>query len=416
MGGWPSALHRSHHQVPHILHRATHPLRCPTTGSSLALSLSHPQTNRSQHITSKPSQIRLERDGFPVNRSAIKGCIEVYRSLTDSPSGSNIYKHELEPHILAETSSYYKHEGSTLITTCDAPTYLLRAEARLQSEHERAAHYFRVTEEGIVRLVKMHLLTPHLGAVLGMQGSGLDNMIDAFASASSSGVAQQPLHDAHGRGGGEDLSRLYALFTLVPEGLPVLKKALKESIAERGRAVNEAEGSSGDVDVNVDEDAPNPLLAETKSAKGKGKERASDSNPLASALPSTPAEGAKEKASVVPGAAAPGKKTLDAALKWVQDVLDLKDVFDRLLKGCFRDDKGVQTAMNEVRFLFSFALLLECCLEEGRGTDVRIGIRVVYQLTSQSTRVHLALHRREPQERSQRRTSPSPSPLNPPHL
>lgn len=65
--------------------------------------------------------------------------------------------------------------------------------------------------------------------------------------------------------------------------------------------------------------------------------------------PSTSAVKGKAKAVTAP-AGGTAKKTLDAALKWVQDVLDLKDTFDRILKSCFRDDKGIQTAMNEVSF------------------------------------------------------------------
>ena len=61
-----------------------------------------------------------------------------------------------------------------------------------------------------------------------MPGSGLDNMVD--------------------RKQYEDLARLYTLFQLVPTGISTLKKALKDSIAERGKLVNEAEGPSGDVD------------------------------------------------------------------------------------------------------------------------------------------------------------------------
>ena len=152
-----------------------------------------------------------------------------------------------------------------------------------------------------------------------MPGSGLDNMVD---------LKQY-----------DDLARLYTLFQLVPTGIPTLKKALKDSIAERGKLVNEAEGSSNDVDGSlvpvkqevdvegVGEDGPPP----SNIAKGKGNDRAG----------------------LVPQA----KRMLDAALRWVQDVLDLKDVFDRLLDGCFKGDKGVQTAMNEV-WLVASALSL----------------------------------------------------------
>lgn len=70
-------------------------------------------------------QLRLERDGYPTNRSAIKGAIEVYRNLTDQDNAS-VFTRELEPHILKETEIYYKLEGETLICSCSAPEYLRR--------------------------------------------------------------------------------------------------------------------------------------------------------------------------------------------------------------------------------------------------------------------------------------------------
>lgn len=158
-----------------------------------------------------------------------------------------------------------------------------------------------------------------------MPGSGVDNMIDL----------QQ--HD--------DLARLYTLFQLVPDGVPTIKKALKDSIGERGRLVNEAGLSSGDgerssalVNHEGDTEGLGDGLTLSKSVKGKGKERAAS-------VPQT-------------------KKMLDAALKWVQDVLDLKDIFDRLLKSCLRDDKSVQTAMNEVWLVALTALMLPLDTEQ----------------------------------------------------
>jgi cullin 3 len=40
---------------------------------------------------------------------------------------------------------------------------------------------------------------------------------------------------------------------------------------------------------------------------------------------------------------------LASALRWVQDTLDLKDQFDRLLQDAFGDDLAMQGSINEVR-------------------------------------------------------------------
>lgn len=70
--------------------------------------------------------IRLERDGYPVNRSSVKGCVDVYRQLIDQGGNTTVFKKELEPSILQESNTYYKNEGETLLETCDAPEYLRR--------------------------------------------------------------------------------------------------------------------------------------------------------------------------------------------------------------------------------------------------------------------------------------------------
>jgi cullin 3 len=177
-------------------------------------------------------------------------------------------------------------------------TILPQAEERIVSEKARAQLYLPTTEEALVTILKSRLLTPHLSAIVSMPSSGLDNMIDSRQDNA--------------------VTRLYRLFIMVPEGLGILKRALKDSIAMRGKQVNDADGNDADPDVDV-------VQVEDEPYQGKGKEKAK-------ARPAAP----------------PGRKTLDIALKWVQGVLDLKDMFDRLLKTSFCDDNGIQASLNEV--------------------------------------------------------------------
>lgn len=104
----------------------------------------------------------------------------------------------------------------------------------------------------------------------------------------------------------DDLRRLYRLFvhvSSVSDGTQILKKALRESIINRGRLINDSESSA-------------PASSDEK---GKGKAR-----------PGTQAQ------------------TLEDALKWTQDSLDLKAKFDRVLEHAFGSDKGLETAIIEV--------------------------------------------------------------------
>jgi cullin 3 len=59
-----------------------------------------------------------------INRSAVKGCVEIFLSLEED--GSSVYKRELEPAILKESAQFYQNLAQTLLDTCDAPQYLER--------------------------------------------------------------------------------------------------------------------------------------------------------------------------------------------------------------------------------------------------------------------------------------------------
>ncbi|OBZ72292.1 Cullin-3B [Grifola frondosa] len=89
-----------------------------------------------QHIIKPPiedhvisavlNQIQTERDGYTINRSAVKGCVDVFMQLSDANDGMSIYKRDLEPAILKESEVFYKSEGERLLETCDAPEFLIR--------------------------------------------------------------------------------------------------------------------------------------------------------------------------------------------------------------------------------------------------------------------------------------------------
>jgi cullin 3 len=109
----------------------------------------------------------------------------------------------------------------------------------------------------------------------------------------------------------EDLGRMYRLFFQVSasSGGPLaLRKGLKETIITRGKIINEASDPSKLAAVDG-EDENDP--------KGKGK-----INPAAQAL--------------------------TAALKWVQDSLELKDKFDLIMKHSLMGDSTCELAITEV--------------------------------------------------------------------
>jgi len=249
-----------------------------------------------QHIvTAILNQVRFERDGYSINRSPVKGCVDVLLSL-EVEGSLTVYKRDLEPAFLRESEGFYKVEGVKLLESCDAPEFLRRVEARFESEDSRTHHYLATqTASPLRQVLKDNLLTPHFSTVISMPNSGLDNMIDTDKT--------------------DSLARLYRLFVTVPTGLPCLKRSLRESVARRGKDINRAslgvESGDGEIDAAGDE----------VDRKGKGKAR-----PVANA----------------------GAQRLALALKWVQDVLDLRDKFVAIWQTAFDKDRDVESALNEV--------------------------------------------------------------------
>lgn len=75
-------------------------------------------------VTAILNQVRHERNGYGINRSAVKGCVEVFLRLNFDDA--TVYKHDLEPRLLQESEAFYKKEGQELVNSCDAPEFLRR--------------------------------------------------------------------------------------------------------------------------------------------------------------------------------------------------------------------------------------------------------------------------------------------------
>ncbi|KAG6820945.1 hypothetical protein H0H93_009181 [Arthromyces matolae] len=234
-----------------------------------------------QHICAAIlSQVRFERDGSSINRSPVKGCVEILLRLELDDGAMTVYHRDFEPFFLKESETFFKAEGIKLLETCDAPEFLRRVENRFQSEEMRAHHYLaRPTGSAVRQILNENLLTPHLWGVISLPNSGFDNMIDTEKIV--------------------DLSRLYRLFATVPSGIPTLKRAIKDSVAHRGAEINR-------------------LSLEDMEDDSKARSSAS-----------TPAQ------------------KLDLALKWVQDVLTLRDKFVAVWEAAFKKDREIESALNE---------------------------------------------------------------------
>lgn len=249
------------------------------------------------HVTSAVlSLIQIERNGYVISRSVVKECVDVLLQLSVDHDAKTVYKRDLEPAVLTASETFYSAEGKRLLETCDAPEYLRRVEARLDSEEARTYHYlFSQTGGPLRKILERHLLTHNLSTVIGMPNSGLDVMVDLDKF--------------------DDLNRLYRLFLMVPSGMPTLRRSFKDSILRRGREINLASTSN-----DIGQDMDDGDLNDVENTKGKDKGQ---------------------------GRTATGPPTLTLALKWVQTVLDLKDKFDCVWVRAFDKDREVESSLNE---------------------------------------------------------------------
>ncbi|KAF6754483.1 ubiquitin ligase SCF complex subunit Cullin [Ephemerocybe angulata] len=201
-------------------------------------------------VTAILKQVQHEREGYVINRSAVKGCVDVFHRL-ETDHGT-VYKTELEKKFLEESETFYKSEAQHLLSTCECPEYLRRVESRYQSEDSRIHHYLSPqTGPGLRKILEDTLLIPNLSTVISMPNSGLDSMIDTDKF--------------------DDLARLYRLYLPVQGGLSCLKRTLRESINRRGKDLNDISlgvgGGDGEGEEGQEEEGSK------RKEKGKAKAR-----------------------------------------------------------------------------------------------------------------------------------------------
>lgn len=142
-----------------------------------------------------------------------------------------------------------------------------------------------------------------------------------------------------------DLQRIYRLYgrANVTEGLEVLMGELKKYVSTRGFAINEnvTAGTSG-----VSADVPSTSKANTTVLSSSSRLDEVNAQGAAQKVKGTSSGNAPAAASA--GTATSAAAAVNIALRWVQEVLDLKDTFDKVWKEAFEEDKAIQTALNDV--------------------------------------------------------------------
>ncbi|RVD85975.1 uncharacterized protein DFL_004273 [Arthrobotrys flagrans] len=233
-------------------------------------------------------QIRMERDGDVIDRARIRSCVYMLEGLyetMDEREDQKLYLTKFEAEFLTASNEFYTDEARKLLEVCDAATYIERTNDRLNEEWERTQSTIStLTEPKIRSIVEKHLITDNIREVMQLEASGLNFMVD---------------NDRY-----EQLKVLYNLVRRVDNSVIEIRRMLKDRVVYLGREIN----------------------------KGVYSFR----------KPATPGEGPNGEAE---------DKSVNAetamALRWVEDVLALKDKIDKIWEYSFATDQGIQQTVSK---------------------------------------------------------------------
>ncbi|EAW06554.1 cullin family protein [Aspergillus clavatus NRRL 1] len=239
--------------------------------------------------------IQLERAGHVIDRPLIRHCIYMleglYETITEEET-SKLYLTMFEPAFLETSKAFYQAEGQRLLELADAASFCRIASSRIAEEKERC-HYTLspLTEQKIKNVLDEELIARNIAEVINLEGTGVKNLIDNDRL--------------------DILREIYELSARVDNKKTPLTAAVQKRISQMGREVNTSSTAY--------EKAP------SAGAKATGKSVSGEKKPAE-----------KER---------PVNQQTVAAIKWVDDILDLKKKFESIWEKAFMCDQSMQSAI-----------------------------------------------------------------------
>ncbi|KAI0081580.1 Cullin-domain-containing protein [Panus rudis PR-1116 ss-1] len=203
------------------------------------------KTNFFEHIQSKHQKlagailrlIERQRNGETIDQGLVKKVIDSFVSLGLDESdimkvSHEVYKDHFELPFLEATEKYYRQESEAFLAENSVPDYLKKAEERLREEEDRVERYLNtITRKSLISKCEHVLIREHA-----------ERMRESF----------QELLDYDKD---EDLQRMYALLSRIPEGLEPLRKKFEEHVKRAGLGAVQklvGEGGAGTETAEVD--------------------------------------------------------------------------------------------------------------------------------------------------------------------
>ncbi|KKY27975.1 putative scf ubiquitin ligase subunit [Phaeomoniella chlamydospora] len=240
------------------------------------------------------NMIDMERGGETIDRSLIHACVLVleglYETLVEDET-QRVYVKSFEPRFIRASEEFYTREGQELLKSSDASTFCRQAKRRITEEEQRCQQCLSISTIQKVRaVVDERLIKANIKNVIDMEGTGVKNMLD---------------HDRQ-----HDLAIVYELNMRVDPRKTALNEAMQKRVIELGKAINES----------------------------------AIANPVESADSST-SKVENGKAGSKKSAEKPINQQTVAAIKWVDEVLALKDKYYRIWESAFKKDQSLEKGL-----------------------------------------------------------------------
>ena len=240
------------------------------------------------------AQVRMEREGDVIDKALIRSCIYMFEGLyedDDEYETAKLYLTTFEPAFLSASRDFYRTEGQKLLRNIDAGSYCRHTMKRLGEESDRCRTTLApMTWIKIREVVEKELIQDNIREAIQLPGSGVQFMLDNSRM--------------------EELTMIYDLNARVDPKTKELMLAVQKRIVELGTEINAS--------------AKADALAQPVKVAPPGSEKT-------------------EKEAKAVSERSLNQQTA-AAIQWVDDVLQLKDKYDGVLKNAFKEDQNLQTA------------------------------------------------------------------------
>ncbi|OBT57897.1 hypothetical protein VE04_02033 [Pseudogymnoascus sp. 24MN13] len=239
--------------------------------------------------------IQMEREGDVIDKNLVRSCMYMLEGLYETDEddeNEKLYLTVFEPKFLNSSRAFYQKECMMLLRESDAGTWLRQTQKRLMEEADRCKTTISpLTAQKIAEVIDTEMIGSHLNEFIQLEGSGVKSMImnDRF----------------------DELALLYQNISRIDPKKAALRDALQGRVMEMGCDINNTIANT-----DFSEKAP-AAGGDDKAAKG----RVPPPNPAA--------------------------QQTAAAIRWVDEVLQLKDKFENMWEKCFESDLILQTALTK---------------------------------------------------------------------